>query len=328
MRAIRTTSGLEFEGRPGQSLVDAAMGVGIFYPYSCKSGRCKTCKCKVVSGATKLLGDEVGLSDGEKQEGWILGCVREAVSDLTISVAGASKFSMPLVRMIPCRISVLDQISVDVMRVALRLPPNSKFEYYPGQYVEVVKGGVRRSYSVANDYSQDCMLELHVKRFSDGLMSEYWFEQAKINDLLRLNGPLGTFFLRDFLGVNLIFLATGTGFAPVAAMLGRLSSVKPEDRPRSVCVYWGGRVESDFYAQAPDIGFPYIFKRVISRGSVGDALGYVQAVCLADTVNFENTMVFACGSNSMIEDAKCLLVEAGLDEADFYSDAFVCSASK
>jgi CDP-4-dehydro-6-deoxyglucose reductase len=327
MSAVKTTAGLSFEAVAGKSIVDAAIAAGLFYPYSCKTGRCKTCKCKVVLGQMKLLGDELGLTDAEKADGWVLACVREPISDLMIEAVGVSRFSMPPVKMLPCRISGLEQLSDDVIRVVLRLPPNNQFEYYAGQYIDVIKGNISRSYSIANVYSKDGQIELHIKRFSGGKMSEYWFEQAKVNDLLRINGPLGTFFLRDCAGKDLIFLATGTGFAPVKAILESLSQIKPEDFPRSIKVYWGGRVLPDLYSGAPDIGFPYIFKRVLSRGDDGDDHGYVQNVCIDDVADFKNTQVFACGSNVMIEDARSLLVKAGLEETEFYSDAFVCSAS-
>jgi CDP-4-dehydro-6-deoxyglucose reductase len=138
---------------------------------------------------------------------------------------------------------------------------------------------------------------------------------------------LGTFFLRDFQGKNLIFLATGTGFAPFKAMLECLSQLRVNERPNSLKVYWGGRSEADFYTSKPDIGFPYVFKRVLSRSADNKKLDYVQEVCLAEIDDFTDTQVFACGSNTMIEDARSLLVKAGLDETAFYSDAFVCSAS-
>jgi CDP-4-dehydro-6-deoxyglucose reductase, E3 len=328
MSAVKTTAGLSFESVAGKSILDAAIAAGLFYPYSCKTGRCKTCKCKVVSGQMKLLSDELGLTDAEKANGWALACVREPISDLMIEAVGVSKFSMIQVKMIPCRINALEQLTDDVIRVVLRLPPNNRFEHYAGQYIDVIKGNISRSYSIANVNDEDRQIELHIKRFAGGCMSDYWFNQAKVNDLLRLNGPLGTFFLRDFSGKNLIFLATGTGFAPVKAILENLSKVNPEERPCTVRVYWGGRVASDLYASKPDVGFPYAFQRVLSRSADGDAVGYVQDACLADVADFKNTQVFACGSAAMIEDARRLLVNAGLEEAEFYSDAFVCSASK
>lgn len=275
-----------------------------------------------------MLGDELGLTDLEKSEGWILGCVRGATTGLTINAPGVLNFEMPQVKLLPCRISSLCMLSKDVIKVTLRLPPNNQFEYFSGQYIDVIKNNLRRSYSIANAHSKDAELELHIKRFAEGQMSSYWFNEAKVNDLLRLNGPFGTFFLRDFAGKDLVFLGTGTGFAPIKAILESLSQINANESPRSVRVYWGGRVLPDLYMNAPDTGFSYEFKKVLSRSKDGDVTGYVQAACLNDGVDFENTQIFACGSNSMIEDARRLFIKAGLEESFFHSDAFVCSSFK
>lgn len=326
MSTISTATGFSFENIEGISIVDSAIKAGLFFPYSCKNGRCKTCMCQLISGSTRLLNEEIGLSECEKKSGWILGCVRTPLSNLTISAPGVSKHPLPAVKTLPCRISKRELLSNDVIRIILRLPQDSYLHYYPGQYIDVIKGDIRRSYSIANAPQQNGLIELNIKRIEGGQMSEYWFDKAKPNDLLRINGPLGTFFLKDFQEKNLIFLATGTGFAPIKAMLENLSQVKQNERPISIRVYWGGRSEADFYTTKPDIGFPYAFKRVLSRCVRNNKLIYVQEACLAEVDEFTDTQVFACGSNSMIEDARSLFVKAGLDETDFYSDAFVCSA--
>ena len=327
MSQINATQGLSFNAGESISIVNAALKAGLFFPHSCTVGRCKTCKCKVVSGCTTLLLDELGLSDTEKSQGWILACVRVAVGNLTISDVTLSETPMPEIKMVPCRINSLEYLTHDILKVVLRMPPSQKLSYYPGQYINVIRDEVRRSYSIANFCTGEGLLELHIKKYDGGLMSKYWFLEAKVNDLLRMNGPIGTFFLRNIANKDLIFLATGTGFAPVKALLESILHSKKCDWPRSVRVYWGGRIASDMYSEAPEIGFPYVFKRVLSRSSDGDAKGYVQNACLDDVADFQNTQVYACGSNAMIEDARSLLVKAGLEETDFYSDAFVCSAS-
>lgn len=326
MILVTTQSGEVFEGVAGKSIVDSAISGGLFFPYSCKTGRCKTCRCQLVDGSTKLLSEELGLSDDEKASGWILGCVREAISDLTINANGVSKIVLPQVKTLPCRITSLELLNENVMRIVLRLPPNSGFHYLAGQYVNIIKDSVRRSYSIANAVREDRQVEIHVKQYKDGQLSKYWFEEAKVNDLLHLSGPLGTFFIRDCVGKNLIFLATGTGFAPVKAILESLGKLEVDARPASVRVYWGGRVQSDFYIKAPDIDLPYKFLHVLSRGMNGAHQQYVQNACLGQVSDFDNTQVFACGSGAMVEDARSLFVGAGLRASDFFSDAFVCSS--
>ena len=160
-------------------------------------------------------------------------------------------------------------------------------------------------------------------------MSRYWFGEARQNDLLRLNGPLGTFFLRDIDGKDLVFLATGTGIAPVKAMLEALSHVEPERRPRSVAVYWGGRHEQDLYWRPSDIAVDHRFETVLSRApdEWTGRRGHVQDVLLKDKPALEDCVVYACGSDVMIHSARARLHAAGLPSHAFHSDAFVCSAS-
>ena len=136
----------------------------------------------------------------------------------------------------------------------LRLPPTSALEFLPGQYIEVIGAeGLRRSYSIANAPRADKQIELHIREVPDGAMSRYWFREAKLNDLLRLRGPLGTFFLRGQAGKHLVLLATGTGIAPVKAILEGLSAMPADAQPRSVTVYWGCRGPEDHYWQPPEL---------------------------------------------------------------------------
>lgn len=312
------------------SLLDAAASAGIFLPYSCKVGRCSTCKCKVITGKTKLLMPESGLAEQEKADGWVLSCVRSAESDVTLEAGDLSGVPIPKVKTLPCRISQLERLAPDVIRVKLRLPPTANFSFIPGQYIDVIgPNGLRRSYSLANSGFSDEFLELHIRAVSDGAMSEYWFQEAKINDLLRFNGPLGTFFLRGIANMDLFFLATGTGIAPVKAMLESLSLLMPEEQPRSVTVLWGGRKSQDFYWDVAQIPGGHSYVPVCSRPDATwqGATGYVQQVLLDRLLDWKRAVIFACGSHKMIRDAQNILVKAGLPANNFYSDAFVCSSS-
>lgn len=330
MPLITTRSGKQFPLTEGQSLLDAALAAQVGLPYSCHTGRCSTCKAKVRAGSTQPLSDELGLTPEERAQGWILTCVRTASSDVTLEVEDLGNVRLHPPKLVPCRIQALERLAPDVMKVLLRLPPANPVPYYPGQYVDVIgPQGVRRSYSVANAPAANQPLELHVRQVAGGAMSHYWFEQAKPNDLLRLNGPLGTFFLREVAGMDLVFLATGTGIAPVKAMLEGLASLASEARPRAVTVYWGGRVSADLYWQPTVAGVELSFVPVLSKADADwhGARGHVQQVLLATGGSLAVTAVYACGSNAMIHSAQAALLAAGLPPARFYSDAFVCSAA-
>lgn len=330
MSEITLSSGARFPSVVGASILDSGAKAHISLPYSCRTGRCSTCKCKVVSGKTSALQEEFGLTAEERADGWILSCVRTAESDVVLEVEDLGGVVLPPAKTLPCRVNSIERLAHDVIRVRLRLPPAADFSYRPGQYVDVIgPAGVRRSYSLANASFAEKVLEFHIRAVEGGVMSEYWFNQAKSNDLLRLNGPLGTFFLRNVAEMDLIFMATGTGIAPVKAMLESIDDLPIEQRPKSVTVLWGGRCPSDLYIDLMSLPVEQKFIPVLSRA--GDdwsgCRGHVQDVLLRSDLNLSNAAVYACGSDAMIRDASKALVAAGLLPQRFYSDAFVCTAT-
>ncbi|MCE4558036.1 FAD-binding oxidoreductase [Roseateles cellulosilyticus] len=329
MHTITTASGRSFEARSDESLLDAALRQGIVFDYSCRTGRCSSCKGRVRAGETRAIHDEFGLSAEDKAHGFILTCVRQAQGSVELEIDDLGDVVLPEAKTLPCRIQSIDPLAHDVMRVTLRLPPTSALEFLPGQYVDIIGAeGLRRSYSIANAPRADKQIELHIREVTDGAMSRYWFQQAKINDLLRLRGPLGTFFLRGQAGKDLVLMATGTGIAPVKAILESLPSLPADMQPRSVSVYWGGRHPQDLYwhlAERPGLRFVPVLSR--AGGDWAGERGHVQDVMLREHVYLADTLVYACGSDAMIHGAQAQLHAAGLPDRRFHSDAFVCSAA-
>ncbi|MBO9688653.1 FAD-binding oxidoreductase [Roseateles chitosanitabidus] len=329
MHTVTISSGKTFEAQSSESLLDAALRQGVVLDYSCRTGRCSSCKGRVRSGETVAAHDELGLSAEDKAHGFILTCVRQACGPVELEIDDLGDVVLPEAKTLPCRIQSIERLSHDVVRVMLRLPPTSALDFLPGQYIDVIGAeGLRRSYSIANAPRADKQIELHIREVADGAMSRYWFQQAKANDLLRLRGPLGTFFLRGQAGKDLVLLATGTGIAPVKAILEGMSALAQDAPPRSVTVYWGGRHREDLYWQPPEQ--PGVrFVPVLSRADEAwtGARGHVQDVMLREHPYLADTLVYACGSDAMIHGAQARLHAAGLPERQFHSDAFVCSAA-
>jgi CDP-4-dehydro-6-deoxyglucose reductase len=326
---VRISSGRTFDVAEGESLLDAATRAGVTLAYSCRTGRCGTCRGRLIAGSTSPIHHELGLDESDRRGGWILTCVRSAQSNVDLEVDDLGNVPMFAAKTLPCRIHSRSPVSEDVLRVLLRLPPSTTFTFHPGQYIDVIgRGGLRRSYSIANAPAQATLIELHIRRVVGGQMSKYWFDEAKDNDLLRLHGPLGTFFLRNVADFDLVFLATGTGIAPVKAIIEGLAQGH-SSVPRSVTILWGGRVPQDMYWNTKGIGVDHQFVPVLSRGDLSweGARGYVQEVFLSTRPDLQRAAVYACGSEIMINDARRQLVSAGLSERQFFSDAFVCSAS-
>lgn len=329
MPLITLANGKKFPAETSETMLDAALRAGIVLEHSCKTGRCGSCKTQLYGGASIPLVDEIGLNQAERDAGWILTCVRCAKNDIQLDVQDLDGIRVYPAKTLPCRIAALERLSSDVLRVILRLPPNQELDYSPGQYLDVIsKEGLRRSYSMANAPASHKTIELHIRQVPEGAMSRYWFEEARMNDLLRLNGPLGTFFLRDISGLDLILLATGTGIAPIKAMLEGLAAEPLVSLPRSISVYWGGRVSQDLYWNPERVGLALRYIPVLSRGdsSWTGARGYVQQAALQSGATLEQAVVYACGSLAMIDSARAELVAAGLNGRRFYSDAFVSSS--
>jgi len=330
MPTIRLNEGTSFNAEAGTSVLDAATAASRVIPYSCRTGRCSTCRCKVLEGETLALSTETGLTLAEQAEGWILGCVRTAITDVVLEVETLDGLALPPARTLPCRIASSERLAPDVLRILLRLPPAASLEFLPGQYLEIIgPGGIRRSYSLAAAGLPGDPLELHVREVPAGVMSNYWFQHARDNDLLRIHGPLGTFVLRDVAGLDLILLATGTGIAPVKAILESLPALDPAESPRSVTVLWGGRGPADLYLDIGALPGVHRYVPVLSRADDAwkGARGHVQDVLLGLQPDLRNAAVYACGSDAMIHGARETLVQAGLPAGRFHSDAFVCSAA-
>lgn len=324
MPIVTIRSGRSFGLDPGQSLLEAAEASGATLPYSCRTGRCSTCKCKVV-GATDVLFSEIGLSTEEREAGWVLACARSAQADVTVDIEDLSALGLERAQIVPAKILSLLPLSQDVIQLKLRLPPRRKMRFLAGQYADVIgPGGVRRSYSYATNLGDEAV-EFHIRHVPGGEMSAYWFDKAKVNDLVRLHGPKGTFVLRHTSTTDLVFLATGTGIAPVKSMLEEIATLSEGRRPRSISVFWGGRTEGDLYWDPLRLMDQIDYFPCLSRAGAGwrGERGYVQDIFLATNPDLSSTQVYACGSEAMIHDAKSILISKGLSEENFFSDAFV-----
>lgn len=324
--------GLAYSLDADTSILDGALADGLMLKHSCRAGTCGSCKGRVVSGEVDHHDSPLEvLTPEEREQGLALFCCARATSDLVIDAPEVTELRGISIQQTAARVMAIDKVSHDVAIVRLALPPGSTFAYYPGQYVQVLlKDGARRSYSMATRVARDNQLELHIRHMPGGVFSSHVFEGLKPKALLRLEGPFGSFFLRDS-DRPMIFLASGTGFAPIQALLEQLRE-HPENR-RPVYLYWGGRRREDLYHHetllAWEAELPWLrYTPVLSEpGDACDwqgATGFVHAQVTRDFQSLSDYEVYACGAPIVVDSARRDYVEQrGLVADHFYADAFV-----
>lgn len=332
-------SGRQFEAAENETLLIAAIRQSIGLPYGCKDGACGSCKCQLISGEVHRQEHSAkALSEQEEAAGMILTCRTQARSAVVLesrSVTAANEFP---VRKMPVRVTRIDRLSSDVVRVFLQLPPNDTFEFYPGQYIDVLlKDGSRRSYSMANVPAAlggpAQQIELHIRHMPGGTFTEHVFSAMKEKEILRVEGPLGSFRLQKDSKLPAIMLASGTGFAPIKGLLEQLEAMQDN---RSVQVYWGGRRPSDLYLNDWLTSYCQRHTHVTYIPVVSDALaedgwqgrtGFVHQAVMQDHPRMENLEVYACGAPVVVQSAhQDFVSRCGLGHESFFSDAFTTRA--
>lgn len=316
-----------------KSILDGALADGLMLKHSCREGTCGSCKCKVVSGSVDHDNSSLEvLSEAERAEGMVLACRARATSDLVIDAPEVGELRGICVQETAARVGSIDKVSGDVAIVRLMLPPSGpEFRYYPGQYIDVqLKDGTRRSYSMATRVAVDNQLELHIRHMPSGKFSGYVFEAMKPREMVKLAGPYGSFYLRDS-ERPMIFLASGTGFAPIQALLEQLRERGDNHRP--VYLYWGGRQRQDLYrhqqlleweAEHPWLHYTPVLSEPTPECAWQGATGFVHQQVIKDFQSLRDYEVYACGAPIVVDSARRDYVgQLGLAAEHFYADAFV-----
>src|SRR3954451_8648484 len=248
-RVTLQPSGLQFDVDAGESVLAAALRQGYVLPYGCKNGACGSCKGRLIEGRLDYgIYQKKALPDEEKAQGKALFWQAKPLTDLVIEARTVGAAKDIQVKTLPCRVQKMERAADDVIILYLKLPANERLQFLAGQYIEfLLKDGSRRSFSMANAPHADELMQLHVRRVTGGNFTEHVFTKMKERDILRFEGPLGTFFLREDSTKPIVFVASGTGFAPIKAII-ETSLFKGVTRP--ITLYWGGRRPKDLYMDA------------------------------------------------------------------------------
>jgi CDP-4-dehydro-6-deoxyglucose reductase len=329
-RVTLQPSGLQFDVEQGESVLAAALRQGYVLPYGCKNGACGSCKGKLVEGQLDYgVYQKKALPDEEKAQGKALFCQARPLTDIVIEARTISAVKDIQVKTLPCRIQKLERRTDDVMLLQLKLPANERLQFLAGQYIEfLLKDGKRRSFSMATAPHADELIELHVRHVAGGQFTDHVFGKMKERDILRFEGPLGTFFLREDSDKPIVFVASGTGFAPIKAII---EHAVHKGIARPMTLYWGGRRPKDLYMDALAKQWPIKYVPVISEAQPEDAwtgrTGFVHRAVMEDFPDLSAHQVYACGVPIMVDSARRDFVQkCGLPETEFYADSFTTEA--
>lgn len=333
-------SGRQFSAEPDEAMLAAGIRQGIGLPYGCKDGACGSCKCRLVSGRV-VHGphQSKALSAEEEASGYVLTCCGVAHSDVVLESRQVTEAGAFSIKKMPVRVNSLERASHDVIVMRLQLPASDVFQYHAGQYVEfLLRDGDRRSYSMANAPHLQATqpgLELHVRHMPGGKFTDHVFGAMKEKDILRIEGPYGSFFLREDSDKPIVFLASGTGFAPIKAVIEHMLH-KGIERPATL--YWGGRRPADLYqdawirarlAEMPNLRYVPVISDALAEDAWTGRTGFVHRAVLEDFPDLSGHEVYACGAPIVVESAhRDYVAKAGLPDECFFADSFTSEADK
>lgn len=328
-------SGHCFQVDEHETVLAAALRQGIGLPYGCRNGACGSCKGRILDGAVIHQPHQASTLTAEEQaRGLALFCSAQPRSDLVIEVREVQGVGDIPIRKLPCRIAAMDRLAPDVFKLTLQLPATERFQFLAGQYIEIIlRDGKRRSYSMAGAPHLAEQIELHVRHTPGGAFTDQVFGVAssviKVRDILRFEGPLGTFTLREDSSKPIVFVASGTGFAPIKAMLEHLVFKRST---RRIVLYWGGRRPHDLYsldlAQSwesllEDFHFIPVVSDAQSEDRWSGRTGFVHHAVLEDFADLSGHQAYVCGAPIVVDSARRdFVAQCGLSTDEFFADAF------
>jgi len=334
-RVTLQPSGHSFTTDGSIPVLQAALDAGLTLPYGCRNGACGACKGRVIDGLVDHgMAQEQALPTADRAGGLALFCCARPLSDLVLECREVGTARDIPVKIMPCRVQKLERVADDVMVLSLKLPANERLQFLAGQYIEfLLKDGKRRAFSIANAPHDDGFLQLHVRLIAGGEFTRHVFDGMKEKDILRFQGPYGSFFLREESPKPVILLAGGTGFAPIKAMVEHAIH---NHIARPMAIYWGARNRAGLYQ--PDLPSGWAathshirYVPVLSDATPRDAwvgrLGLVHRAVLEDHADLSAYQVYACGAPAMIDAARAAFAAHGLPAEEFFADAFTFAST-
>ncbi len=323
-------SGQTFQSNNEDTVLTAAINAGVGLPYGCRNGACGACKGKVLQGQIEHTHHQASaLSESEAASGSALFCCAKPLSDLVIECREVSASNSVKPRILPVRVQTLNLLADDVMELGLKLPSNERLQYLAGQYIEfILKDGKRRAFSIANAPHDDALIQLHLRLVPNGIFTTYVFNDLKEKTIMRIEGPFGSFYLREDSEKPLILVAGGTGFAPIKAIVEHMLHIGNQ---REIHLYWGARTLKDLYMpalpenwakQSAKLHYIPVLSSPLQEDAWTGRTGLVHQAVLDDFADLSAYQAYCCGAPPMIDIASETFQAKGLPADEFFADAF------
>jgi len=323
-------SGHEFLAEENETILEAALRQGIGLPYGCRNGACGKCSGEVLSGKTRYDVTALrGFAKKEYESGKTLFCQACAATDLEIKVREIVKSADIEIKILPCRVDKKELLTHDVMKLLLKLPETERLQFMAGQYIEfILKDGKRRAFSIANAPHDDAYIELHIRHVPDGQFGDFVFDGLKEKALLRIEGPLGSYFLREDSQRPIILVGGGTGFAPLKGMLEHAFHINLD---RSIHLFCGVRSKRDLYMddmvkrwlkQHHNLKYTPVLSEPQEEDNWQGETGFVHESVARHYPDLSGFDVYLSGPPPMVKAGMDLFYESGLPETQIYSDSF------
>ena len=318
---------VEFTVNDDETVLAAGLRQGLTLPFGCQSGGCGSCRVRKQAGEHAYPFVPPALSEAEQEAGYILMCLARPTSDLTIELHQPAELDAIKPRQMPARVIEKRMLADDVVGVWIQSPPANPLRHVAGQYIDILlDGGRRRSFSIANAPRDDGVVELHLRHVPGGRFVEWVINEMPERAMLRFEGPLGAFYLREDSERPALLMAGGTGFAPARAILQQMLA-RGSQRP--LHFFWGARGEKDLYldaevrdwvSQMPNLAYTPVLSE--AEASWTGETGFVHEALLRQYPDLSGHEVYMSGPPPMVQAGKQAFSRAGLDADHLYYDSF------
>lgn len=324
-------SDTSFQAKLGQTILDAAAQNGIELPYSCRKRVCGNCRGKVLSGSlvfgTTGGSHETGCDESDDH----LFCVAQPAGDLLIRPQSWRRIAADARKTITATVFRNEIVAKDISILNLRLPPGVRIKFAAGQYLEVLlPGGERRAFSMANAPHVSDSIQLHIRHMPSGGFTQKVVPNLVKGDKLEIEVPHGDFYLREDSDRPLLFIAGGTGFAPIKSIIEHI--IKRQIQ-RPMTLFWGAREPEGLYAlelverwnsSCIDFRFEGVISGDVEPSAWNGIRGRLPQAVLENFDSVADFDVYVCGAPSMVNALRSALTDKrGLRINQFFSDSFV-----